>query len=31
VVFNVWKQLVKGVIAKPTLREKLKLIFSPPQ
>ena len=31
VVFNVWKQLVKGVIAKPTLREKLRLIFSPPQ
>jgi sterol desaturase/sphingolipid hydroxylase (fatty acid hydroxylase superfamily) len=31
VVFNVWKQLVKGVIAKPTLREKLKFIFSAPQ
>jgi sterol desaturase/sphingolipid hydroxylase (fatty acid hydroxylase superfamily) len=31
VVFKVWKDLVKGVIAKPTLREKLKLIFSPPQ
>jgi len=31
VVFNVWKQLIKGVIAKPTLREKLRLIFSPPQ
>ena len=31
VVFKVWKDLVRGVIAKPTLREKLKLIFSPPQ
>jgi len=31
VVFNVWKHLVKGVIAKPTLREKLRLLFSPPQ
>ena len=31
VVFNVWKQLVKGVMQKKTMREKLKLIFSPPQ
>ena len=31
VVFKVWKDLIKGVTQKPTLREKLKLIFSPPQ
>ncbi|MBU3577818.1 sterol desaturase family protein [Polynucleobacter sp. UK-Kesae-W10] len=31
VVFSVWKQLVKGVMQKPTLSEKLKFIFSPPQ
>ena len=31
IVFNVWGQLVKGVLQKPTLREKLRLIFSPPQ
>ena len=31
VVFKVWKDLIRGVIQKPTLREKLKLIFSPPQ
>jgi len=31
VVFNVWKQLLKGVAQKKTLREKIRLIFSAPQ
>ena len=31
VVFNVWKQLLKGIAQKKTLREKIRLIFSAPQ
>ena len=31
VVFNVWKQFLKGVAQKKTLREKIRLIFSAPQ
>jgi len=31
VVFNVWKQLLKGLAQKKTLREKIRLIFSAPQ